>query len=404
MAATPDPRQNTTELESRVVADTPQPETVEQREARRDREMAALWEVVHNINVCVRSLSLGENRSATLPGFSTPLGVNQHTTATASGSVEQSRPERSLPVANPRSTEGLLPIPAAVQRIEYPMNRVTVTTEGLLPMPTTEHRVDFAPNRGEIPRRRVDLPLFEGQNPDDWIFRMERGFFLNNTPEYEKLDEAVACLTGSGFSWWRNSQGRLRITNWKDFQDRFKERFKPSHGCSTLDHLLSIRQQGTVDENCDRFEELSVELPHVTDDVLEAAFLRGLKKSLRDPVIRSRPVDMNAIVDMARLVEFQESENSGYQGRSFTRPSGNTSYTNQSPGTRRPIEGVKTVSKSPTSSGFIPCRHCGDRWFSGHRCKQQQKLKCIEVDDGEEYNAVEENPQNQGGTSCEQED
>lgn len=32
-----------------------------------------------------------------------------------------------------------------------------------------------------------------------------------------------------------------------------------------------------------------------------------------------------------------------------------------------------------------PCRHCGERYFAGHRCKTQQQFKCLEVEEGDEH-------------------
>lgn len=47
-----------------------------------------------------------------------------------------------------------------------------------------------------------------------------------------------------------------------------------------MDHLLSITKIGSVYEYQDRFEQMSIELPHVPDDILEYAFLQGLKKEV----------------------------------------------------------------------------------------------------------------------------
>ncbi|CAE6228221.1 unnamed protein product [Arabidopsis arenosa] len=76
-------------------------------------------------------------------------------------------------------------------------------------------------------------------------------------------------------------------------------------GSSAVDHLLNIRHVSSVDEYRDRFEELTVELPHVAFDILESAFLHGLQRSLKDQVVRCRPVNLTDIVEIARLIESQ---------------------------------------------------------------------------------------------------
>ncbi|XP_010513208.1 PREDICTED: uncharacterized protein LOC104789170 [Camelina sativa] len=172
---------------------------------------------------------------------------------------------------------------------------------------------------------------------------------------------------------------------------------------------MNLAQKDTVDEYRAQFEELSIELPHVPADVLEAAFLKGLKKSLRDPVVRSRPIDLIAMVDMARLVEAQESENVGYQARNFSRPvigSASQQYSTTQRGNewnpgKKPFDNSKEIRKTNTgqeNKGFNPCRHCGERWSLGHKCKPQH-LKCLEMDEEEEteHLAMEEQEPQEAG-------
>lgn len=46
------------------------------------------------------------------------------------------------------------------------------------------------------PPKKLDLPDFEGKNPDDWIFRVEKCFSVNQMEEDEKFSLAVACMVG----------------------------------------------------------------------------------------------------------------------------------------------------------------------------------------------------------------
>ncbi|XP_010497067.1 PREDICTED: uncharacterized protein LOC104774100 [Camelina sativa] len=214
----------------------------------------------------------------------------------------------------------------------------------------------------------MELPIFEGKSPDDWLFRLEKCYASRGIPDYVKIDLAISCLTGSSVTWWRMAYGRQRIGSWKDFMEKFIVRFKPSRGLSALDQLMSIHQKGSVDEYREQFQELAVELPHFSNDVLESAFLRGLRKCIRDQVVRCRPFDLAEIVDTAKMIEHQEAENTSLQSR----PSVRSYYS--------PTHGQATSTSRPV-----------DQWFPGHRCKPQQKLKCLEVaEEDEQYcDAVE---------------
>lgn len=52
-------------------------------------------------------------------------------------------------------------------------------------------------------QKKLELPDFEGNNPDDWIFRVEKCFLVNQTEEEEKLSLAMASLVGCAVTWLR---------------------------------------------------------------------------------------------------------------------------------------------------------------------------------------------------------
>lgn len=74
--------------------------------------------------------------------------------------------------------------------------------EGLMLVPPLTHLFEPPSQRPEQPIKRVELPLFEGHNPDDWLFCVEKCFEMNQTLEFEKLDQALTCLTGPAFIRW----------------------------------------------------------------------------------------------------------------------------------------------------------------------------------------------------------
>ncbi|CAA7049796.1 unnamed protein product [Microthlaspi erraticum] len=334
---------------------------MEQRVAQTEKDM--LW-IKTALTTLLRAPGYSGPGDSTNIGFSSPVSVAQ-----------QSAP--STPVQN--TGNGILPTPPVATQLKaaifIPLEPAKVQSQDLSePTPT-------------IQSKKVDLPLYEGSNPDDWLFRMEKCFGMNNVPESEKLEQALTCLTGAAVTWWRFSQEREHISTWKDFRDKFKVRFKPSRGSASVDRFLSMTQKGSVDEYRDKFEELSVELPHVPDDVLESAFLKGLKKSLRDQVMRCRPVGMADIVDVARLIESQEGDGSSYYRRSIPKtvaaPGANFSNRNVSSSSNwRSGDGGTNKNSTRFQGGGKPklCNYnCGENWVPGHRCKQ--RFKAMEVEE-----------------------
>ena len=272
-------------------------------------------------------------------------------------------------------------------------------SQGLPPPPSFQNQCFPPPSprpRVDVVQRMAELPLFEGGNADDWLFRLEQCFITNRTQEEEKLEKAITCLTGAAVTWWRCSKERDQIQSWVSFQDKFRVRFRQSRGSSAIDQLLNIRQTGSVEEYRERFEELIVDLPHVTSDIIESAFLNGLKRHLKDQVVRCRPANLADIVEIAKLIESQEDNSVSYQVRNQPRvnlqptPSSTTVRATDRTPSRQPYipnKDTNRASGSGTSAGgnYNPCRYCGDRWQPGHRCKQyQQKLKSLEVKEEEQ--------------------
>lgn len=49
--------------------------------------------------------------------------------------------------------------------------------------------------------RKLDMPLFCGEDPLGWIFRVERYFKVNRVAEKEKLDAALLCFEQRALNW-----------------------------------------------------------------------------------------------------------------------------------------------------------------------------------------------------------
>lgn len=177
--------------------------------------------------------------------------------------------------------------------------------------------------------------------------------------------------------------------------------FRPTRGRTVIRQMLRLKQKGTIVDYREQFGELSAEVPHMTNDVLEEIFLHG-KKNLKEQVVRYMPMVMDDIVDMTKMIEDQEWDRGNLSPRPFQRTSPtpvlnqpNRSHTqiytkdNELVLARRSFDlrrDYKVTGGSSDNRRFVhnPCRHCGERYFAGHRCKTQHQFKCLEVDEGDE--------------------
>lgn len=344
----------------------------------------------------------------------TPVVTNlEKSEAKTVGSVEIQRsseksaqPSQGLQM---RTEKGLLHIPEDVS----PLRSAEIS-----PVTHKAGSSGFSPQQKlESPPKKLDFPDFDGKNPDDWIFRMDKCFSVNQTAEGEMLPIAMSCLISGAVTWLRLIQDREEPLDWRDFKVKIRKRFKPSRGGTILSQMLRLRQTGSISEYREQFEELSAEVPHVTNDVLEEIFLHGMKRSLREQVVRLRPVGMDEIVDMAKIIEEQENERSAYQSRSFHRtnsvPALNSQQRSHQPNSSPVKHGDHTPARKSAESHrdnkgsenrravHNPCRHCGERFFAGHRCKAFQRFKKLELEESdgkdEDESSDEEKSEGQNG-------
>lgn len=67
----------------------------------------------------------------------------------------------------------------------------------------------------EIKGRRLEMPVFTGNNPDEWIYKAERYFTVNHLTELEKLETAGLCFKEGALSWYQWEQKRRDVRNWE---------------------------------------------------------------------------------------------------------------------------------------------------------------------------------------------
>lgn len=83
------------------------------------------------------------------------------------------------------------------KRRNFQTTGVEAPTRQTTPGEETSERVrqprEFG-TRADCRSRRVEMPTFNGENPDGWTFRAERYFAMNGLTENEKLDVAVVSL------------------------------------------------------------------------------------------------------------------------------------------------------------------------------------------------------------------
>lgn len=98
--------------------------------------------------------------------------------------------------------------------------------------------------------RRLEMPVFNGEAPDAWIFRAKRDFGINQFTNEEKVEAAAMYFEGEALAWFQWENGRQPVLRWEDLKLLLLERFRPSQEESALEKLLALKayqgQEGLI--------------------------------------------------------------------------------------------------------------------------------------------------------------
>lgn len=106
----------------------------------------------------------------------------------------------------------------------------------------------------DVRLRKLDMLVFkgdEGDDPDQWIRRVQRYFTVNRLNEKEKLEAAGLCMDGDAVDWLRWEEDWTLIPSWEAFKRLLVERFRPSAQGNQYARLMKLQQTTTVrDYHC----------------------------------------------------------------------------------------------------------------------------------------------------------
>ncbi|TYK03081.1 ty3-gypsy retrotransposon protein [Cucumis melo var. makuwa] len=264
--------------------------------------------------------------------------------------------------------------------------------------------------------KKLEMPVFNSEDPEGWFYRAEHYFQMHLLSEREKLKIAVVSLEGRGLSWFRWAENRKRFRSWRELKERMYNRFRCRDFGTACARFLAIKQEGTVGEYLQKFEELSASLPEMAEEVLEGTFTNGLDPRIRKEVFSMRVVGLEDLMEAAQLAE-EKAEWS--KGGPYPSPLskemmktnlGPSPKTNGSPTTKVVTLAEKVVNQTSNlnTSQFHPvgaggrlepsfrrwtdselqerkekglCYRCDEPFSRGHRCKNRELRLCVVADD-----------------------
>lgn len=241
--------------------------------------------------------------------------------------------------------------------------------------------------------RKLQIPIFRGDDAYGWIVRAERYFKLNLVYEDEKLDAVLIALVNKALSWYQWWTEQNPEPNWEEFKGVLIRRFQPGLVQNLFGQLLSLQQTSSIMRYREKFEREFALLKKEKRIMLKGIFLNGLKEEIQAELKLFRTESLEELMDRALLLEEKNAamrkvglmnsekklmeKTAGRHTRSFTRwerggnKEGTSSKMNEAdPRERKPLsEGKLSHAKLREQSRKGLCFKCGETWDHDHVCK-----------------------------------
>lgn len=272
---------------------------------------------------------------------------------------------------------------------------------------------------GNWRHRKLDMPAFDGSDPDGWILRGERFFAFYGFSDSEKMEAAVVAMEGDALKWYQWENKRRPVRSWESMKNFVLAQFRPLNAGSLYEQWLATTQTTTVWDYRRKFIELAP-LEGITEEVLMGKFIHRLQAELQTEIRVLNPYNLDQAMELALKLE----EKNRVNGPKKMGPrSGSFSIYNRSPGTNSSFYGsqggsnintkqwasnssvsqasvnnVKPVATSTRGFGEMRrltekelqekrakglCFKCDEKWGMGHKC-QRRELSVLFMEDLEE--------------------
>ena len=168
---------------------------------------------------------------------------------------------------------------------------------------------DYRYHQFRAPTRKLDLPIFSGDDAFRWLTRIERYFAVNNIEREEHLESVVVALEDRALNWYQSFDITCSpFSSWRQFRDALLRRFQPGTMKDPLGPLLSLKQEGSVLSYIDEFEKVARPLLRLDPEVLKSVFINGLKGPLRAELKSLELDSLGEPKDRALLLEERDRE------------------------------------------------------------------------------------------------
>lgn len=342
---------------------------------------------------------------------------------------EESQASESIPVASVPSSAGVSLVGTSTTPAKLPHN----DEQSRPPASSDDDPSEEIRMKRKHPLKRLELPLFDGEDAESWVLRVDQYFEIGAFTEEERLKDIRMCFIGEALPWYRWERDRNPFRSWTEMKERVLEQFSTNQDTTAGERLMALRQEGSVRDYIRDFKALASNAPEFTEATLELAFMHGLKAKIRAGVKMLEPRTLEKMMHAAKRVEDwethgesalaaipesrvpsskpQQRSSAGSVGSFQRSGSGPTQQSNKpnntTPGPGQNAKALGPTNRSTTHFRLKPpfrrltptemakwraeglCYKCDEKHFAGHVCSRSELTVLITMEDGTEVECME---------------
>jgi hypothetical protein len=243
-------------------------------------------------------------------------------------------------------------------------------------------------HNGKIPIK-MNFPKFDGEFPRIWRDKCLDYFWVCNIHPTMWLTAATMHLEGNAAHWFQAYKLKHVVQGWPNFITAVEAKFGVHDHRQFMSELLSLKQTGTVDEYCSKFQELVYKIsshnPYYDDTFLVSQFLKGLKAEIRLPVASQIPETLDRAMLLAHVQHDLQSQHKPWMPRQGHIPKPKPVLPRQ----ELPRPAIKLANNELWKDRQLRdyrranhlCFRCGEKFTPQHQCAQKGELHVLAAED-----------------------
>ncbi|XP_058783052.1 uncharacterized protein LOC131657702 [Vicia villosa] len=359
---------------------------------------------------------------SSIPRVSTPVShviSPSHTpirhSATFSTTNPHPTPTRNLTTPIPSHFPPYPPIPSilsSIQPFNIPLSQPIPFHQ--IPQPISYPNLSHIPPLPPMRTPKLELPMFDGAEPLDWLFQADQFFNFYNMPPENRMSLISFYMKGDALSWFKWMHQSHLLSDWFSFTKALELRFGPSTFDNHQAELFKLKQDGSVVDYQTKFEKLGNQVVGLPPDAILNCFISGLSSDIRNEMAIHKPTSISQAIGLAKLIESKLKDSKPKFNKPFASqylkptasPAGPIPKPQTSP-TFLPSRTIPKLQTNPTPSKFPIkrlsqaqlqerraqglCFNCDDKFVTGHKCSTSRFLLLMAEEDpiDDQLNATE---------------